>query len=433
MMSFNKRTNLLEEAESLLEKLNRMQKFTDKYSITPSKEARRLVDSIANLAESIPEIESPQNQEQLIQSELKRRLKGESVNIEHLLSGRPYDFKTITDILAIPDEDILSLRPWLEENKEKTQEAVERLFCSRNIDEYELPLASDIPSVRRQAEEFAGVHIQKYHKTLGKFLQGLTEVGVFLRDINAVPTTQERSYFDCLRNNLALSIPAICFSREDGTLSIRDKELISAYGHEGMGHALNFVITRSGKLPHFLTKNSWQNVSTAESVAQFYENVLIEDLKKSPETQRKLGIEHKFSEIYQEAKDTKQLREYRIRTLEYAIFVLGDKSMGNPEDPEVVRKKTDIICEVAIDKNYVQSLVQQNRHNFDSEGNLNSQLVSELRYCAKPVHRGLEEFAKYGVNYDEKGRSMIDSTFLKGLWTPIGFVENARLSAQDIH
>ena len=138
--------------------------------------------------------------------ELKRRLKGESVNIEHLLSGRPYDFKTITDILAIPDEDILSLRPWLEENKEKTQEAVERLFCSRNIDEYELPLASDIPSVRRQAEEFAGVHIQKYHKTLGKFLQGLTEVGVFLRDINAVPTTQERSYFDCLRNNLAFTI-----------------------------------------------------------------------------------------------------------------------------------------------------------------------------------------------------------------------------------
>src|SRR3989344_6347631 len=216
----------LKEAEGLLKKLHVMQKFKDKYHLTPSREAQRIVESMQTLADSVPEITNPQNQEQLIQAELKRRLHGEAAYLDQQLSGRLYDFDTVISILGIPKEDIVSLRPWLESNKEKTQEAVERLFHSKDIEGYELPLAADIPNVRRQVEEFAGAHIQRYHKTLGKILQGLTKVGAFLRDINAVPTTQDRSYFRPLTNNLAVSIPGICFSKEDGTLHIRDKELI---------------------------------------------------------------------------------------------------------------------------------------------------------------------------------------------------------------
>ena len=421
----------MKEAEGLLKKLDRMQKFADKYHLTPSREAQRLVESMQNLANAIPETTNPQTQEQLIQSELKRRLHGEAAYLDQRLSGRLYDFDTVVNILGIPKEDISSLRPWLESNKEKTQEAVERLFHLRESEGYELPLASDIPSVRRQVEEFAGAHIQRYHKTLGKFLQGLTKVGAFIRDIDAVPTTQDRSYFHPLTNNLAVSIPAICFSKEEGTLHIRDKELIRLYGHEGMGHALNFVITRLNGLPYFLTQDSALTVSTAESVAQFYENVLLEDLKKSRETQKALGIEHKFAEIYQEAKDAEQLEEYKKRIFQYGISVLGDKNLGEPSDPSVLKRKADMMYEVAIDKRGVQSLIQQNRYNFDSEGNLNPQLVGELRYCARPVYRALEEFARKGVNYDEQGRNTIDATFLRGLWTPIGFVDNARLRAES--
>jgi hypothetical protein len=152
---------------------------------------------------------------------------------------------------------------------------------------------------------------------------------------------------------------------------------------------------------------------------------------KSPETQRALGIEHRFAEIYQEAKDTEQLDEYKKRIFQYGISVLGDKSLGEPNDPAVLRKKADMLYDVAIDKSGVQSWIQQNRYNFDSEGNLNPQLVGELRYCARPVQRALEEFASRGINYDESGRNVIDSTFLKGLWTPIGFVDNARLRAES--
>ena len=46
------------------------------------------------------------------------------------------------------------------------------------------------------------------------------------------------------------------------------------------------------------------------------------------------------------------------------------------------------------------------------------------------MQRALDEFAKQGITYDGNGRSKIDSTLLTGIWTPIGYVDNARLTAQ---
>jgi hypothetical protein len=418
------------EAETLLKKLSKLDKFENKYGVKPYREAGNLCREMYEFAETISEIKDPRNQDELLQSEMKRRVGGEAAYLEQRLSGKQYDFGSVIDILGIPSEDIESLRPWLESNKEKTEEAVERLFHSRDIEEYELPLASDVPSTRRQAEEFVGAHVQRYHKVIGKFLHSLTNVGEYIRDINAVPTSKERSEFDFLTNTLKISLPAVCYSTEDGTLQINDKELIRLYGHEGMGHALNFVITKSNNLPHFLTESSALVVSTAESVAQFYERRFLEDLKNSSETQRKLGIEHKFDGIYQEARDTEQLEDYKLRLFQYGISVLGNKDLGNPSDPDTVEKKKNLIDEVAMDKWYGISLIEKHKYSFDMQGNLNPSLVSELRYCARPVPRALDEFSNQGIRYEGKGRSLIDTTLLRGLWTPIGFVDNARLVAK---
>lgn len=421
---------VLKEAEGLLKKLDRINKFGAKYSVAPAREMVKVSRDMQELASSIPEIRTVENQDQLFLSEVKRRMYGEAAYLDKRLSGKLYDFETVIRLLGIPNEDIDSLRPWLESNKDKTQEAIERLFHSRDIEGYELPLAIDIPSVRRQVEEFAGAHIQRYHKTIGKFLQSFTNIGEFLRDINAVPTT-ERSYFNHYSNTLAVNIPSICFSKEDGTLHIRDGEIIRIYGHEGMGHALNFVVTNANGLPYFLTQGSHLATPTAESIAQFYENVLLEDLRKSPEIQKALGIEHKFSDIYREAKDTEQLKDYNQRLFQYSISVLGDKNLGKYDDPEIMKIKTEIISQVAINKSEVNSWIQNHRYNFDSEGNLDTSTIAELRYCARPVSRALNEFGKRGIDYEGKGRDLIDSTFLRGLWTPIGFVDNARLKAED--
>ena len=423
--------NIVVASEGLLKKLDRMGKFGSKYNVFPYQEAARTVTEMKELADSIPDIESPENQDQLMQSELKRRLNGEALTLDQRITPRYYDFDTVISMYGIPESDINGLREWLVTNKLKTQESIEKLYQTKDIQNYKLGLPADIPGVRRQAEEFAAVHIQKYHKRLGKLLQDLTQVGEFLRDISAVPTTEGRSYFHPITNTLAIGIPAVCFTTEDGSLQIRERDLITLYGHEGMGHALNQVITKTNGLPYFLTKDTPLTSATMESVAQFYQNVIFEDLKNSPETQRDLGIQHSFKDIYQESKDISQLQEYQLKLFQYAITVLADKDLGQPQDPITLGKKGDLLNEVTLDPTYPLHFVEQHRYDFDSQGNLNPQLVGELRYCAQPVQRALDEFAKQGVQYEGDGRSKIDATLLKGFWTPIGYVNNAKLKAQD--
>ena len=229
---------------------------------------------------------------------------------------------------------------------------------------------------------------------------------------------------------LAIGVPAIVYSTEDGSLHLRERELIKLYGHEGMGHALNHVVTHANGLPYFLTRQSALTEASMESVAQFYQNVIFEDLKGSPETQKELGVRHVFNEIYQEAKDTARLEEYRLKLSQYAISLLVDKTMGDPNDPNVMRRKVKLLSEVTLDPTYPLGFVEQNRHSFDSQGNLNPQMVSELRYAAQPVQRALQEFEQQRIKYDGNGRNRIDETLLKGFWTPIGFVDNARVTAQ---
>lgn len=421
---------ILLASEGLFKRLDRMKRFGKKYEVFPYQEVAKTMAEMKELAVSLPEIESPENQDQLIQSELKRRLNGEALSLEQMITPRHYDFNTVISMYGISLLDIDGLRPWLDVNRPRTQEAIERLYHSKDIQGYELELPGDIPGVRRQAEEFAGVHIQKFHKTLGKLLQELTQVGEFLRDITAVPTNENRSYFHSITNTLAIGIPTICFTNEDGSLQVRERDLISFYGHEGMGHALNQVVTKTNRIPYFLTKESALTSATMESLAQFYQEVIFEDLKNSPQTQKDLGIHHKFREIYQESRDIAQLKEYQSKFFQYLIRVLADKHSGSPQDPKTLKKKIDILYDVSLEPTSPLHVVESHRYNFDSQGNLNPQLVSELRYCAQPVQRALEEFAKQGVQYKGEGRSKIDATLLSGFWTPIGYVDNARLKAQ---
>ena len=424
-------SDALAESEELLKQLDSLRKFNSKYNVYPYGEAAKLLENMRIVADSITENPEPESKEEVIFSELKRRLEGEATSLEQGLQPTHYDFDKVVSAYATPKLDIEALRPWLEENREKTLNAIKRIHDTNEIQKYELGLPVDIPGVRRQSEEFASVHIQRYHKRLGKMLEDLSEAAEFLREIDAAPTTQKRSYFNYITKTLALGIPAITFLSEDGTLQLRERELIKLYGHEGMGHALNKVITNSNNIPYFLTQESSLITGTQESMAQFYQNVIFEDLKKSPETQKDLGIKHKFEEIYQEAKDISQLEEYQSKLFQYAIKVMSDKSLGEPQNRQTVQKKVNLISEVTLDPSYPLSIVENNRQNFDSQGNLNSALVSELRYCAKPVDRVLKEFESKGITYEGEGRSLIDSTLLKGFWTPIGYEQNAKLVAEE--
>ena len=106
--------------------------------------------------------------------------------------------------------------------------------------------------------------------------------------------------------------------------------------------------------------------------------------------------------------------------------------MGDPTDPKVCAEKVRILNEVALDQSSPFHFVEKNRNSFDSEGNLDPCVVKELVYCAQPIQRALEVFASQGVSYEGEARSKVDDTFLRGFWTPVGFVDNARLRAEEV-
>ncbi|MBI3051303.1 hypothetical protein HYY74_02495 [Candidatus Woesearchaeota archaeon] len=421
----------IERSEILLRLIEKAARFSTRFNVYPYSAAARIVDELYRLAENIPAVEDPSNKHEVIQAELKRRMASEATTLEHYILGRPYDFNTVMAVYGIAGGDVVGLRDWLDNNRAGALASIDRLFESADVESYELGLHLDIPQVRRQAEEFAAVQLQKYHAKLGRLTQGLSNVGEYLRDISAVPTTEGRSYFDPLTSTLAVSFPAFVYQTEDGSMHIRERELVRIYGHEGMGHGLNQVMTKASGLPYFLTKDSQITQATAESLAQFYQRRILEDLKNSPETQRALGINHDFEDIYRESLDVAIVEEYRLRTMQYGISLLADKSLGSPEDPAAIRRRIAILSEVAIDPAFPQSFIEGNRNNFDSRGNLHPYLVSELRYAAQPVQRALDAFAKNGIHYDPNGRNLIDQTMLTGFWTPIGFVQNAQVAAVE--
>ena len=307
-----------------------------------------------------------------------------------------------------------------------------RLYAMGNVTEFNRGLAMDIPSIKRQAEEVANLAARKYHKVIGKYLQNTTSVGEFLREMECVVTTEHRSYFHTHANYLALGITAFCTSSSvDGSPVIREKELIRLYGHEGMGHALNKAMTIKSDLPGILKRDSALTVATDESVAQFYERALIDVIHGSHDLQRELDIAHKFEEIYQDIRAAELLEEHlRIENM-YGICVLADTSFGNPIDSNVVRARAEKIAQFALDPGKALRWVDSHKYNYDSEGNFSADMISELRYCARPVDRALDEFRKLGINYDEGGRKIIDPVLLTGFWTPQGYVDNARIRAQE--
>lgn len=421
---------LLEEAQALWAIDEKLIKFGSKYREYPTTGVGAVYESVNKLIEQILERAFPTSTEELYEGELRRLLKSSAIGLEHFLLGTPYTLKDMIDLYGIEKEDLDGLRPWLVANRQKTSEAVERLFASTDIKNYELALQIDIPRIRNQVEGFAGTQINNYHHKLGSLFESLTAAGAYLHRITSEPSSSDRSYFNIYTGRLGLSMTAICYEAEDGTINVRERELLRLFGHEGMGHGLQLVITEAADLPFFLKKSSNATIAAEEAITQHYERIIFEDLKESPKTQQDLRIGDKFEEIYQEEFDTRQITDFNRNLYYYGILILADKERGKPDDPDVIRKKTELIAEVSLNPGYARNFVEQHRYRYDLDGNLDSQITSELRYTSGAVRRAFEVFGNNGIQYDNREqRSRIDLAFLTGYFTPVGLVQKARLTA----
>lgn len=419
---------LLEEANLIWDRQTRASKFATKFEVYPLAEGGELVRDFQKLSEAIPMVLQPTSLDDVYSAELRRRALAEAVYLDHWLAGKPYTFDDVISIFGIEPSDIKKLKPWLETNKGAALEAVDRVFQGTDVKQFELTLPMDRPAVRRQAEEFAQQRVTTYHKRIGKMFEDLTGVGGYLRDINAVVTSNERSYFDTLTKTLAISVPEISYLTEDGLPTLKERVLIRLFGHEGFGHGCNKILTdATGELPFFLKLTSGATVATLESVAQFYERQVFEDLKNSPETQKALDIRHMFDDIYKEEQDTQIIERYKLRFFQYGITILADQSLGSPQDPETIARKSEALSALALYPGYARHFIESNRQNFDSQGNLNPELVAELRYAAQPAQRVTEILNERGFSYEGSSRTQVDVALLQGFWTPVGLAERARV------
>lgn len=421
--------------EDLLKRYDKLVKFWDRYQIFPCREGQRLHDEIAVLWNAIPVIEDPKDMDELLEAESKRRLATCWYTLEEYLNPQFQDtFERRVGKCGIPLEDINDLRTWLMGHREAAFEAIDRLFKTREIEHFQLTLkdVEDIPEMKRKAIALAEESVRTHHRELGQLVESLTEVGDYLQDISAVPTERGYSYFWSLTDTLALDIYAICYVDEGGELRLREEEIISLYGHEGMGHALNATITKTTDLPYILTFKSESTKPVAESVAMFYMKQIFRDLEASPETQQALGIASRFGEILLEVRDTELLTDYKNKLGMFSILVLGDKQFGpDPRDKETLERRTQVLDSVALEPTYARGTVIGNLDNYTSKGDFSPKAVDKLLYCTGSVDRALKIFEEHGILYsDPEGRSLIDKTFLTGYWTAQGFEDNARLVAE---
>ncbi len=421
---------LVQEAQQQFDTLDRVLKFQSRFDVFPPQRTLQVLDGLQRLGEEIQGTLDPHTRDQLLDSELKRRISAQTTSLDHFFSGRPYTFEEVIISLGIEDDDIARFRPWLEGNRQATIDSIERVFDITEVEEYHLPVPLDLSEIRDEVLGFARREVTNYHNKLGRLLEQKTNAGGFLRDVRAVPSDTDRSYFHPEMKYLALRIPDICYVVKDGTLQINERALIRLYGHEGMGHGLQQVITDAAEIPFFLKRSSDATVASQESVTQFYEKVIFEDLLSSPKTQKDLGIAHKYEGMYQEEKDTRQIEDYGRMLFAYTITVLGDTALGDPQDPRVVQQKIDLINSVALSPQYAPWIVGEYRMKFDHAGNLDSTLVNELKYSSQAVRKSLDVFGANGIEYEGEGRSKIDMVFLTVFWTPIGFVQNSRLAAE---
>jgi hypothetical protein len=423
----------IKKGSQLLKKSEEISEFVTRFNSMPMNELKKFLKEINSFGENLKETKIPKDKNQLIESELKRRFVGMSYSLQHTLVPKSCSFEDIIKMHYIPQEDLDYVEYWLKLNKEKFTKSTSRLFNKKAHEDNYSPLSlfMDVPILMKESEKFAEKTVLKYHKSIGGLLQKIAKTGKFLSKIKAVPTMNNTSYVVPKINLLALSAPCFLYFSGKGEIKLNELELIECYGHEGMGHALNNVITQSSKLPEFLKDPSVEMVtSTMESVAQFYEEKLLEDIKNNPEIQKKLGIKNKFKKIYDEFKDKSFIEKYQKMIDFYSIIVLADKNLGDPLNNKTIKKKVEMIVQYSNTPQSVRDLVESSVALFDSEGNLEREVVRDLIYCARPVDRALKEFEKKGIHYDKSGRSTIDRVLLVGFWSPEGFVDNARLIAE---
>ncbi len=423
----------VKKAEAFLNRVRKLAMFQTKYKIRPPIGTQKLISEMDSYLGKVEMIENPSNRDELLQAEARLRVEREAMMLKNESKPRPLGLDASLFMIGVPKRDAELLKPWLLEHKAEAARSAERLYEQLDID-YFPQLNMDMLDVNRKVKAAAEKAVDRYHKALGGMVKGTTQVGEMFNSIKAVPSTSkgsDRSYFieNGNRMEMALAIPAFLYLDGDGNIGVNKLKLISHWGHEGMGHGLNKAVTRYSDIPKLLKIDTASIDSTKESVAQFYEGQIFEDLNNSPETQGKLGIKREFGQIYTENKDLSRLRGYLNKVHQYAALLLAETTPGQPkkEGEQTLNEK---LAEVSFDEAMPSAVLEMYRGAYDINGRLKPSILQVLTYVPACVDRAMAEFGKNDLNYTDN-RDLIDETLLTGRWSPETYVINAKFAAEE--
>src|SRR3989344_1406952 len=417
---------LLEESEHLLQRRARIMNAYSASNAHNDAETSKHLREMDDFCRRVPIIENVITREDLIVAELGRfmdrilRRDIDTINPEGI---------TLSDALlfyGIEESELSGLREWLIGNKENYLIAQQELVDGHDTGLHR-PIRVEVPAHVRAAEEALSAHVARYREAL-KMIPPLSDCPDALDDLQILGTLHPReSDFSRDMNSLFISLPMTTYVA-GGKIQLNEGQLLFLLGHECLGHALTDARTQRADIPAFLKEPTEHSITCNEAVAQFYQHRVFEDIYRSPDVQKALGINN-FEKIYRRQK-AQNIKNYFERKLaHYMIHVLG--SAGNLAEKDVLEKAETLIEEVVPYQRKIDLARTTKSIGINQNGRMSFEGFRDLTYASHAVERALQIFREAGIEYEEPHRSLIDKTLLTGYWTPKGFIENARLVAKE--
>ena len=280
---------IINEAELIWKENIKIEKFGSRFGIYPIQKSRELLERIYTLQERLDPPSTPIDQSQLLEGELFRHLDSRALSFSNWLEGKSWSLEDHLRYYGLQRQDLVNLQPWLVANRQAALQASENAYDSFEVSTYEMTLPMDVPRLRDQAIGIASNLVESYHQNLCDLFSSVSDLGTYLRQLHVDVILRKRSEYNFRSRRLAFGLTSLCYEKEDGTIGIWPDELIRLYGHEGLTHALKSIITQQSDLPTFLKESTSASVAAEEAIALHMQRVIFDDLKASPETQKKIG------------------------------------------------------------------------------------------------------------------------------------------------
>ncbi len=411
----------IEHGNELLNRVKQIEIFQRQpNNLVPHEEISSLVKDINDFHSSLPDINDPQNLGELFNVEIKRRLAAEVASLSVDISSEVASWQDVIRYHGIPQKDLDNLETWLAENMDKVSKANQRNFTRTkgSEDRAYIPLGSTV--LRTQAESLITQYILRTTTVLRDFLPAQLGVKEALKKYQViVDSWQNRSYCNWISGVVGICTTDVAFMNQ-GEIYVDEPSFLALVGHELIGHACHNTLTHNSDLPTFFRTITDTSIhSTGESISQYFEEKILDYLRKVPGITEKLGLTEPFENIYQKYHDDRLIQKYKSRRYQFAILSLAKAGKAN------FRDQIPAISKYSLEPQWVTNFIENLKYGWDEiTGRLLPKYVRELMYAADPVGRIMENTPIENIPEAER-------LVLTGFWMPQGLEQWVQLNLSN--